>query len=114
MIIRKDAVQPIDFDGLSILDYTAGRETSSSFAVISVPPGVEHRPAWSRRSDKYYYVVSGAIEFTDAGESHTLTAGDFCLVAQGERFSYRNASDAPAQVCLFHTPSFDLDAEVFE
>jgi hypothetical protein len=23
-------------------------------------------------------------------------------------------SDKPAQLCLFHTPSFDLDSEVFE
>jgi mannose-6-phosphate isomerase-like protein (cupin superfamily) len=107
-------VAPIDFDGLAIRDYTAGQGTSSSFAVISVPSGGVHATAWSRRSDKYYYVVSGTVEFVEQGEAHELSAGDFCLVPRGERFSYRNSSEAPATLCLFHTPSFDLGQEVFE
>ncbi len=114
MIVREATVPPSDFDGLAIRDYTAGQATSSSFAVIDVGPGVAHQVAWSRRSDKYYYIVSGTLEFVDSGQTHVLSAGDFCLVARGERFSYRNVSDQPAQLCLFHTPSFDLDAEVFE
>ncbi len=114
MVVTRDSVPPIDFDGLGIRDYTAGLETSSSFAVITVPPGVAHADSWSRRSDKYYYVVTGTIEFTDSGQTHVLSAGDFCLVSQGGRFSYRNQSESPASLCLFHTPSFDLDSEVFE
>jgi mannose-6-phosphate isomerase-like protein (cupin superfamily) len=113
MIIREGAVTPFDFDGLAIRDYTAGHDTASSFAVITVPVGSAHAEAWSRRSDKYYYVVDGTVEFLDKGEVHTLSTGDFCLVAQGEHFSYRNVSDAPAKLCLFHTPSFDADSEVF-
>jgi mannose-6-phosphate isomerase-like protein (cupin superfamily) len=114
MIVREISVPPSDFDGLAIRDYTAGRATSSSFAVIDVEPGVAHQVAWSRRSDKYYYVVAGTVEFVDSGQTHMLSPGDFCLVAQGERFSYRNVSDKPARLCLLHTPSFDLDSEVFE
>ena len=57
MIIRHDAVDPIEFDGLEIVDYTAGQEHSSSLAEIAVPAGVRHRLSWSNRSDKYYYVV---------------------------------------------------------
>jgi tellurite methyltransferase len=114
MIVTEGAVPPFDFDGLAIRDYTAGRVTSSSFAVIDVEPGAAHRVSWSRRSDKYYYVVSGTVEFADSGQIHELSAGDFCLVAQGERFSYRNVSDRPARLCLFHTPNFDLDSEIFE
>ena len=114
MIVKGSGVLPSDFEGLSIRDYTAGRSTSSSFAVIDVEPGVAHQVAWSRRSDKYYYVVSGTVEFADSGQTHELSAGDFCLVVQGERFSYRNLSDWPARLCLFHTPSFDLGSEVFE
>jgi mannose-6-phosphate isomerase-like protein (cupin superfamily) len=113
VIIQEKTVIPFDFDGLAICDYTAGHETTSSFAVITVPPGAVHAEAWSRRSDKYYYVVAGTIEFLDSGEVHTLSAGDFCLVAKGEHFSYRNVSEAPAMLCLFHTPSFDADSEAF-
>ena len=114
MIIRQSTVPVSDLEGLGIRDYTAGHATSSSFAVIDVEPGVAHQVAWSQRSDKYYYVVAGTIEFVDSGQVHVLSSGDFCLVAQGERFSYRNVSAEPAQLCLFHTPSFDLSAEVFE
>jgi mannose-6-phosphate isomerase-like protein (cupin superfamily) len=112
VIIRQSEVTPFDFDGLAIRDYTAGHETASSFAVITVPPGAVHAQAWSRRSDKYYYVVSGTVEFLDSGEAHTLSIGDFCLVPQGEHFSYRNVSDTAATLCLFHTPSFDAGSEM--
>jgi len=114
VIIGRDAVAAFDFGGLSIRDYTADLDSSSSFAVISVPPGAAHGETWSKRSDKYYYIASGSIEFIDAGQTHELVAGDFCLVGKGERFSHRNTSAMPATVCLFHTPSFDMDSEVFE
>ncbi len=114
MTIGRDSVPVFDFGGLGIRDYTAGLGSSSSFAVITVPPGVSHAVSWSRRSDKYYYVVSGNIRFIDSGDAHELGVGDFVLVSRGDRFSYRNAGDEIATLCLFHTPSFDLDSEVFE
>ena len=114
MIISRDAVPLFDFDGLGIRDYTADLDSSSSFAVITVPSGVSHAESWSKRSDKFYFILAGGIEFTDAGETHELVAGDFCLVSRGDRFSYRNISETTAAICLFHTPSFDRDSEVFE
>lgn len=113
MIIRMGDVAPFDFGGLEIRDYTAGEPVSSSFALISVPPGAVHPEAMSLRSDKYYFVVSGSVEFVDEGEVCVLAAGDFCLVSQGRRFSYRNVSDEPAALSLVHTPSFEAEAEVF-
>jgi hypothetical protein len=53
MFIRRSAVKPIDFNKLKIIDYTAGRENSSSLAEITAPPGVSHKMSWSNRSDKY-------------------------------------------------------------
>ena len=113
MIIKRDSVEPIDFDGLRILDYTAHLGGRSSFAVITVPAGAAHAEAWSRRSDKYYYVATGEVEFTLDGQLRVLSAGDFCLVAQGRRFSYVNRGAAAAELVLVHTPSFDLNSEVF-
>ncbi|MBZ5589460.1 MAG: cupin domain-containing protein [Acidobacteriia bacterium] len=113
MIIREKAVAPFEFEGLTIRDYTAGHETAASFAVITVPPGGVHAEAWSRRSDKYYYVLAGMIEFIDSGEVHTLSAGDFCLVAKGQHFSYRNPGEMRATLCLLHAPSFDAGSEEF-
>lgn len=114
MIIRHDAVDPIEFDNLRILDYTAGQENSSSFAEITVPVGVSHKLSWSNRSDKYYYVVRGSVSFYVNEESNTLGAGDFFLIPQGERFSYLNTGSRDAVLILVHTPSFRLECEGFE
>ena len=114
MKIPRESLDSIDFDGLDILDYTAGLETASSVAEITVPPGIRHRTAWSRRSDKYYYVVSGRLEFLVEGESFDLASGDVCVVSKGQRFSYENRENEGAKILLIHTPGFDLDSEVFE
>lgn len=114
MIVKADSVDPIDFGGLRILDYTSKLDNSSSFAVITVPPGAGHPEAWSERSDKYYYVAGGSVDFTLSGKPHMLSAGDFCIIPQGQRFSYQNTGTKEVQLYLIHTPSFDLDSEVFE
>ncbi len=113
MIIRRDSVETISFDGLEIRDYTAGCDTSSSLAEITVPVGGRHSEAWSKRSDKYYYVIAGQIRFMLDRAEHDLAAGDSCLVPQGSHFAYENRTEKPTTLLLIHTPSFDLDSEVF-
>ena len=113
MIVKADSIHPINFGGLSIRDYTAKLESSSSFAVITVPPKGSHPEAWSKRSDKYYYVASGSVEFTIQAEVSVLSSGDFCLIPRGQHFSYRNTTGTPSILHHVHTPSFDLDSEVF-
>jgi mannose-6-phosphate isomerase-like protein (cupin superfamily) len=114
MIIRRTSATELDFDGLQIMDYTADLASSSSLAHICVPPGAHHALSWSTRSDKYYYLVSGTLHFWLDTEQTTLQAGDVCLVPQGQRFRYENRSRDPVELLLFHTPSFELGAEVFE
>jgi mannose-6-phosphate isomerase-like protein (cupin superfamily) len=113
LFVKRRSLKPIDFDGLSIVDYTAGKAASSSVAVIDVPPGARHAEAWSRRSDKYYVVTAGALHFEVEGIEFDATAGDFILVRQGERFRYHNGRREPAALVLVHTPSFELASEVF-
>ena len=114
MRVRRAELAPLEFGGLAIYDYTADAAKSSSLAQIEVPAGAVHGESWSRRSDKYYLVTSGSIAFTLGGEDFVLETGDFCLVERGRRFQYRNAASEPATLVLVHTPSFELDAEVFE
>ena len=114
MKISHRSVEPIDFDGLKILDYTSEIDLSSSIAEITVPPGVKHKTAWSKRSDKYYYIVSGSLQFTVANETFDLDEGDTCIIEQGERFSYCNIAKNESKLVLVHTPGFDLNSEVFE
>jgi len=113
MIVKRDAVKPFNFNGLSISDYTAGQEESSSLAMIEVAAGAIHQKADSKRSDKYYYLISGKLQFTIDAESCELEKGDFCLIKKGQHFSYKNTSGEMATIMLFHTPNFNLDAEVF-
>ena len=115
MIIKQSNAVRIDFDGLGILDYTAGLEgLGASMASIEIPPGVIHAKSWSKRSDKYYLVIEGSVRFTLDGDEFDLDTDDFCLVKQGRKFSYRNTTSEPAKLVLVHTPPFELDAEVFD
>jgi mannose-6-phosphate isomerase-like protein (cupin superfamily) len=114
MIIKHDEINPIEFDRLKIIDYTAGQDISSSFAEITVPADVSHKLSWSNRSDKYYYVVQGNVCFTINEKTDYLSTGDFCIVFKGERFSYKNTGSKEAVLILVHTPSFKLECEVFE
>ena len=114
MKIRKKSVEPVDFDGLKIIDYTSDKNMSSSMAEITVPPGVQHKMAWSKRSDKFYYIVSGCIHFQIEDETYDLFEGDACVVEKGRRFCYSNLTKNESKLILFHTPSFDMESEVFE
>jgi mannose-6-phosphate isomerase-like protein (cupin superfamily) len=114
MILRSKTITPFDFEGLSIRDFTSPLDTSSSVAHISVLPLTHHRRAWSRECDKYYYIISGQLQFVVDGAEHTLNSGDLCIVPKRHKFSYSNNSETPVDLLLFHTPKFNLDAEIFE
>ena len=114
MIIKADQVEPFDFDGLKITDYTTGLDEGSSFAVISVAPRVSHKWSWSNRSDKYYYIISGEIRFLINDTETDLATGDFCIIKKGEKFKYTNHTSEAVRMVLVHTPNFKLDQEVFE
>ncbi len=112
MIVRQAEIIPFDFYGLEIRDYTARFEGSSSVAEIVVPGGASHPEAWSKRSDKYYYLISGNISFQIDGDPIILNAGDLCVIKRGQHFSYSNNSPKPVKMILVHTPSFNLESEV--
>ena len=113
MIVRGRDLVPIDFEGRRILDHTAGLSGDASLATVELPPGASHRPARSRRSDKYYLVLAGTVRFTVDGDEHDLAAGDLCLVRRGRRFRYRNPSATPARLALVHTPPFAPEDDEF-
>ena len=113
MVIKESSVEPFGFDGLDIYDYTADRDTGCSLAVVVVPPGGRHRRAWSKRSDKYYYVLSGQIRFVVDADAYHLGRGDLCLVSQGRQFSYENTTDETSTLLLLHSPRLDIGEEVF-
>lgn len=114
MYKRRNEIQSIDFEGLKIYDYTASLNNSnSSFAIIDVPGLCRHKTAYSKRSDKYYYIILGEVSFTIEGEKHELKEGDFCLIKKGEKFSYYNKNENESKLVLVHTPNFILEDEIF-
>jgi len=113
MIIKHEKIKPIEFDRLEIVDYTAGKAVSSSFAEIAVPPGIRHKLSWSNRSDKYYYIVRGEVQFTVNEEVSDLGPGDVCIIPKGDRFRYKNTGLEDAVLILVHTPDFRLECEEF-
>ncbi len=114
MVVKENEVEQFDFDGLKIADYTAKLDENSSFAMISVPPQISHKLSWSKRSDKYYYVIAGIINFTVNDKEYVLASGDLCIIKKGEKFKYKNNSSEAVRMILVHTPNFKLDQEVFE
>lgn len=113
MIIKGNEVEQFDFEGLKIADYTAKQDVNSSFAIISVHLKISHRLSWSKRSDKYYYIIAGEINFTINDKEYVLSNGDLCVIKKGEKFKYKNNSDEIVKMILVHTPNFKLDQEVF-
>jgi mannose-6-phosphate isomerase-like protein (cupin superfamily) len=114
MKIERESLEAFEFYGLEIRDYTAGREGSSSVAEITVPAGARHERAWSKRSDKYYYVIEGRLSLIVDDQVLNISSGDVCIIHQGTRFSYENKTGETAKLLVVHTPSFELDAEIFE
>ncbi len=110
-VVRASELEPFNFGDLSIADYTAGKETTSSIAVIDVPAGAEHPAAFSDASDKYYLVLSGSVIFRVGGEEVTLGHLDLLVIPRGTEFAYVSA-DGPAQMVLVHTPPFRAEAEI--
>ena len=114
MIIKENEVEQFDFDGLKIADYTAKVDENSSFATISVLPQISHKLSWSKRSSKYYYIISGEIIFNVNDKEYVLSNGDLCVIKKGEKFKYINLSNETVKMILVHTPNFRLDQEIFE
>ena len=112
IIVRRDAVALIPFNGLEVFDYTAGVDASSSLALINVPLDARHPEAYSTKSDKYYYVLEGQIRFGLGSKRSELGPGDMCLVRREQRFWYENSGTTDARLLLVHTPGFDPQSEV--
>ena len=114
MIIKENEVEQFDFAGLIITDYTAKLDENSSFATISVLPRISHKLSWSKRSTKYYYIITGEITFIVNDKEYVLSSGDLCVIREAEKFKYRNDSNEIVKMILVHTPNFKLDQEIFE
>jgi mannose-6-phosphate isomerase-like protein (cupin superfamily) len=111
--IRRSDVEPFAFGDLHIWGYQPDRELSASLALIQAKPGAAHSRARSTRSDKFFYVLNGLVEFRVGEIEYWLTQGDLLVVPKGEWFEYRNGGGETATLIVFHTPPFTQDAEEY-
>mgnify|MGYP005838678467 CR=1 FL=1 len=111
--IRRATVEPFAFGDLQIWDYKPECEQSASVALVQLKPGASHGRARSTRSDKYYYVLGGLVEFEVDEIVYWLAQGDMLIVPRGEWFDYRNGSAETASLLLVHIPPFRLEQEEF-
>jgi len=114
MIIKSNEIQSINWEGLSITDFTSNQDTLSSFAKIDVSPGNSHKISWSKVSEKYYYILSGQLHFVIENRECMLKGGDLCIVPLKTKFAYINKTNIPVEILLIHTPKFNIENEVFE
>jgi len=111
--IRRTNTESFAFGDLQIWDYKPGREMSASVALVQMRPGASHSRTRSLRSDKYYYVLSGLVEFEVGQISYWLAQGDLLIIPKGEWFDFRNGGPEMATLLVVHTPPFRLEAEEF-
>ncbi len=111
--VRRANVEAFAFGDVQIWDYKVSKSLSSSIALVQVKPGAAHSQARSMRSEKYYYVLSGMVEFEVGEISYWVTQGDLLIIPRGEWFNYRNSGREMATMILVHTPPFRLEDEEF-
>ncbi len=110
-VVRGADLDAFAFGALEVTDYGAGRGADCSVAVVHVPEGTAHPPAYSVRCAKTYLVLSGRLRFEVRGQVAEVATGDLVRIPAGRRFSYC-AVDGGAVVVLVHVPPFDPGAEV--
>ncbi len=84
-----------------------GVETNGAFAMFEayVPAGNGSPPHVHLREDEMFYVIEGEFEFTVAGESKRLGAGDFLLGQRGVPHNFKNVGKSPGRMLITVTPA---------
>lgn len=84
-----------------------GVETNGAFAMFEayVPSGNGSPPHVHHREDEMFYVIEGEFEFTVAGESKRLGAGDFLLGQRGVPHNFKNIGSSPGKMLITVTPA---------
>ncbi len=114
MIVKSSDTEKLDFEGLPLTDYTSKQDTLSSLAKLEVSPGSKHRIAWSKKSEKFYYILKGQLVFMINNREYTANVGDLCIIPVNTKFAYMNKTDSTVEAMLVHSPKINMGNEVFE
>jgi mannose-6-phosphate isomerase-like protein (cupin superfamily) len=95
--------------GTRHVDKVVPAETGGAFllAEITVPPGCGAPMHRHHVDAECFYVLDGALTFTDPSGSFTATTGDTCFLPAMSAHAFRNDGEIPARVLVFTTPGRD-------
>jgi quercetin dioxygenase-like cupin family protein len=84
-----------------------GEDTGGAYCLIEacLAPGIGVPRHMHTREDEAYYVLSGELEVTVAGECYVLGAGDTLMAPRGIPHQLRNSGDQENHYLLVFSPS---------
>jgi quercetin dioxygenase-like cupin family protein len=81
-------------------------DTGGSIGAVdaSVPPGGGPVPHIHPGHDEIFYLLSGALEFSDEEDTFVAGPGDLLFVPRGRRHGFTNTGLHPARMLFLYTP----------
>ncbi|MEY9847305.1 quercetin 2,3-dioxygenase [Streptacidiphilus sp. MAP5-3] len=82
------------------------KDTGGAFSLLEavVPADAGPPPHIHHHADEAFYVLDGAIEFTDGEEKHVVERGGFVFVPRGSVHGFRNLGPDPVKMLGWFTP----------
>ncbi|MDI3422099.1 quercetin 2,3-dioxygenase [Streptomyces luteolus] len=80
--------------------------TGGAFSLLEahVPAEAGPPPHVHEHSDEAFYLLEGAVQFTDGEEVHTVEQGGFIFVPRGSVHGFKNLGPEPAKMLAWFTP----------
>jgi quercetin dioxygenase-like cupin family protein len=104
--VRASEGEVLEVLGVQVRFLCSAEETAGAWSLMeNVVPKDCGPPAHHHPWDEAYYVVEGEIEFTVAGASQTVAAGEFLYAPGGTVHGFRGASELPARMLIFDAPA---------
>lgn len=96
VIVRKNARRAIGHRSAGLAEELLSPDLTDDFEVVhsTFAPYSERKTPLTRPTQELCYIVSGALEITIDGTTHTLTPGDSFRL-RGQPFRWANLTDTP-------------------
>ena len=101
LVVKRDEGETIQALG-SEITFLYREPGAWSLTQVSAPCGVG-APPHDHDFDESYYVLSGELQLTLAGETLVLVAGDFAHIPGGTVHGFKGISDAPTQLLILQS-----------
>ncbi|MEM9970396.1 MAG: cupin domain-containing protein [Pseudomonadota bacterium] len=96
VIVRRNARRPVSKRADGLVEELLSPDLTDAFEVVhsTFAPGAERIETVTRKTEEVGYIVSGELEVTIDGRTHTLHVGD-SFRTRGEPMRWANRTNAP-------------------